>query len=228
MTVDGSARQRRRMLDEQLIPRGIRDEAVLAAMGSVPRELFVPPDQVDYAYHDRPLPIEDGQTISQPYIVALMTELASVSPNDRVLEIGAGSGYAAAVLGSIAERVFTIERHSRLAELARSRLAAAGIANVQVIVGDGTVGLPDEAPFDAILVTAAGPDVPKPLLEQLAVGGRLVMPVETRFGHQQLVVVQRGADAEYRQESVLGVAFVPLIGEFGHPDSGRGGTRPPA
>jgi protein-L-isoaspartate(D-aspartate) O-methyltransferase len=209
--------RRNAMVETHLVPRGIRDRRVLEAMRTVPRHLFVPQDQVHYAYDDRPLPIGSGQTISQPYIVAFMTEQARIEADARVLEIGTGSGYAAAVLGAVAARVYTIERHPELAETASDRLSEAGAANVEVVVGDGTLGLPGEAPFDAILATASGPGVPEPLVDQLAVGGRLVMPVEHRFGHQQLVVVVRTEDA-YEEEAVLGVAFVPLIGEYGHPE----------
>lgn len=205
------------MVETQLVPRGIRDRRVLEAMRTVPRHLFVPADQVHYAYDDRPLPIGSGQTISQPYIVAFMTEQARIEADARVLEIGTGSGYAAAVLGTVAARVYTIERHPELARTASDRLSQAGATNVKVVVGDGTLGLPDEAPFDAILATASGPGVPQPLVDQLAVGGRLVMPVEHRYGHQQLVVVTRNEDG-YEEEAVLGVAFVPLIGEYGHPE----------
>jgi protein-L-isoaspartate(D-aspartate) O-methyltransferase len=209
--------RRTAMVESQLVPRGIRDRRVLEAMRTVPRHLFVPAQQLDYAYDDRPLPIERGQTISQPYIVAFMVEQARIGADARVLEIGTGSGYAAAVLGAVAARVHTIERHPELARTATERLEEAGATNVEVVVGDGTLGLPGEAPFDAILVTASGPGVPQPLLDQLAVGGRLVMPVEHRYGHQQLVVVARTEDG-YEEEAVLGVAFVPLIGEYGHPE----------
>ena len=214
--VDFEAR-RRAMVVSQLVPRGIRDPRVLDAMRTVPRHLFVPPGQLDYAYSDRPLPIGSGQTISQPYIVAFMAEQAGIAPDARVLEIGTGSGYAAAVLGALAAKVYTIERRPELAETARRRLLEAGATNVEVLVGDGTLGLAEQAPFDAILATAAGPGVPGPLVDQLTVDGRLIMPVEHRFGHQQLVVVQRTADG-YDEEAVLGVAFVPLIGEYGHPE----------
>lgn len=205
------------MVETQLVPRGIRDTRVLAAMRTVPRHLFVPPDQADYAHDDRPLPIGSGQTISQPYIVAFMAEQARIGADARVLEIGTGSGYAAAVLGVLAAQVYTIERHPELAETARTRMEDAGVTNVEVVVGDGTLGLPAEAPFDAILATASGPDVPGPLIEQLRVGARLVMPVERRHGHQQLLVIERTEDG-YDEQAVLGVAFVPLIGEYGHPE----------
>lgn len=209
--------RRQTMLESQLIPRGIRDVRVLAAMGAVPREEFVPDYLRRYAYDDRPLPIEAGQTISQPFIVAFMAEAAKLQPGDRVLEIGTGSGYAAAVLSCIAKRVFSIERHPELAELALERMTRLGFTNVEVITGDGTLGLPSEAPFDAIVATAAGPDIPGPLRDELAVGGRLVMPVERRKGHQELIVLTRVDEDEYEEAAVLGVAFVPLIGEHGHP-----------
>jgi protein-L-isoaspartate(D-aspartate) O-methyltransferase len=210
--------RRHAMVDSQLVPRGIRDSAVLDAMRAVPRELFVPPSQVSFAYQDRPLPIENGQTISQPYIVAFMTEAAGISQDARVLEIGTGSGYAAAVLAAIAAQVYTIERHPALAQSAQQRFEKLGVTNVTVIAADGTLGLPTAAPFDAILATAAGPLLPPPLLQQLTIGGRLVMPVERRYGHQQLTIVERVAEEEYREQDLLGVAFVPLIGRFGHPD----------
>jgi protein-L-isoaspartate(D-aspartate) O-methyltransferase len=209
--------RRSAMVESQLVSRGIRDPRVLSAMRSIPRHLFVPPDQVAYAYQDRPLPIGSAQTISQPYIVAVMTELARIEPGATVLEIGTGSGYAAAVLGALAARVYTIERRPELADTAGRRLLDAGATNVRVIVGDGTLGLPARAPFDAILATAAGPALPEPLVDQLRIGGRLVIPLEHRYGHQQLVVVERTADG-YDEEAVLGVAFVPLIGEYGHPE----------
>jgi protein-L-isoaspartate(D-aspartate) O-methyltransferase len=212
------ARARAAMVDGQLVPRGIRDPRVLDAMRSVPRERFVPSQQVDYAYQDRPLPIGDGQTISQPYIVAFMAEAASVGPDDRVLEIGTGSGYGAAVLGALAASVVTVERHGSLADSARRVLAGLGYRNVEVVLGDGTLGFPDRAPFDVIIVTAAGPDVPGPLRDQLAVGGRIVMPVEYRYGFQQLVRLERVSEDEFTEEFLLGVAFVPLIGEHGHSD----------
>jgi protein-L-isoaspartate(D-aspartate) O-methyltransferase len=212
------ARARAAMVDGQLVPRGIRDPRVLDAMRSVPRERFVPSQQVDYAYQDRPLPIGDGQTISQPYIVAFMAEAASVGPDDRVLEIGTGSGYGAAVLGALAASVVTVERRGSLAASARRVLAGLGYRNVEVVLGDGTLGFPDRAPFDVIIVTAAGPDVPGPLRDQLAVGGRIVMPVEYRYGFQQLVRLERVSEDEFTEEFLLGVAFVPLIGEHGHSD----------
>lgn len=217
--MDNYQQQRRAaMVSEQLRPRGIRDPRVLEAMATVPREQFVPSTLSSHAYDDRPLPIQAGQTISQPYIVAFMTEAAQIAPDARVLEIGTGSGYAAAVLSLLAAEVFTVERHAQLAQSASERMTRLQYTNVHVITSDGTRGLPDHAPFDAILVTASGPDIPAALLEQLSIGGRLVMPVERRHGHQQLVVVVRAMEDDFVEEAVLGVAFVPLIGEFGHPE----------
>lgn len=206
------------MLARHLRERGIDDERVLLAMATVPREEFVADHLRRYAFADRPLPIEEGQTISQPYIVAFMAQAAQVEEGDRVLEVGAGSGYGAAVLGMLASRVDTIERHARLAEQAAARMLRLGFRNVHVHSADGTLGLPERAPFDAIVVTAAGPTVPPPLLEQLAPGGRLVMPVEHRHGHQRLLLVRRDADGRITESPLLGVAFVPLVGDHGHPE----------
>lgn len=205
---------RQRMVERQIKARGIRDPAVLHALGVVPREMFVPHELEDEAYEDRPLPIEAEQTISQPYIVALMTEAAKLARTSTVLEIGTGSGYAAAVLAEIAKRVYTVERHRELADLARGRLAALGYANVEVRCGDGTLGWEEHAPFDAILVAAGGPDVPDALLAQLAIGGRLVIPVGTSRD-QELVRVTRVGETEYRRDDLGAVVFVPLIGEQG-------------
>ncbi|AWB89432.1 protein-L-isoaspartate(D-aspartate) O-methyltransferase [Homoserinimonas hongtaonis] len=207
--------KRVRMVDHDLRDRGVRDERVLAAMARVPREEFVPQHSRASAFDDNPLPIGDGQTISQPYIVAFMAEAARITPGDTVLEIGTGSGYGAAVLASLAAQVHTIERHATLAARAAETLERVGFDTVQVHVGDGTVGLADEAPFDAIVVTASGPEIPSPLLEQLADGGRIVMPVERRRGHQQLMRATRSGD-DFAEESLLGVVFVPLIGEHGY------------
>jgi protein-L-isoaspartate(D-aspartate) O-methyltransferase len=206
-------RDRDRMVDEQIARRGVRDERVLEAMRTVPRHEFVAPGSADSAYSDFPLHIPERQTISQPYIVAVMTEAARIRPDDRVLEIGTGSGYAAAVLAVLAARVFTIERIPSLAATAAARLAA--YENVTVVTGDGTLGLPGEAPFDAILVTAAGPEIPAPLREQMAIGGRLVLPRDIPNGGQRLVRVTRLADTEWEQEILIPVTFVPLIGEHG-------------
>ncbi len=209
------AAQRDAMVREQLESRGVRDPAVLAAMREVPREEFVPPELKGEAYDDNPLPIGEGQTISQPYMVAYMSEALELSPSHRVLEIGTGSGYAAAVLSRIVDRVYTVERLAGLAESARQRLLRLGYANVQVQVGDGSLGLPDWAPYDAIVVTAGAPGVPKLLAEQLAIGGRLVIPVGTNSYFQILVRVRRTSESEYREEELFEVRFVPLIGAAG-------------
>jgi protein-L-isoaspartate(D-aspartate) O-methyltransferase len=202
------------MVDNQIAARGVRDTAVLGAMREVPRERFVPEPLGEFAYEDTPLPIEAGQTISQPYIVAYMIEAAAIGADDRVLEIGAGSGYAAAVISRIARQVHAIERHPELAELARARMAALGYTNVDIRTGDGTRGLPEAAPFDAILIAAGGPSIPKPLCRQLAVGGRLVMPVGDA-DLQKLVRATRTADDRYDEEDIGDVRFVPLIGAHG-------------
>jgi protein-L-isoaspartate(D-aspartate) O-methyltransferase len=207
--------QRRAMVRDQLQNRGISDLFVLNAMGKVRREAFVPPDERDFAYSDGPLPIGHGQTISQPFIVALMTEALKLSGGERVLEIGTGSGYAAAVLAEIASEVFTIERIAELAEDAKQALEREGYANVHVTSDDGTLGWKDHAPYDAIVATAAGPSVPQSLKGQLRIGGRLVMPVGSQFGSQRLVRVTRVTQTEYQQEELDWVRFVPLIGEQG-------------
>ncbi len=202
------------MVERQIRARGVSDPRVLAAMASVPREAFLPPQLAEFAYEDRPLPIEAGQTISQPYIVALMAEALQLKPDEDVLEIGAGSGYAAAVLAGVARRVYTIERHDELAELARERLAQLGYKNAEVRCGDGTLGWPEHAPYGAIVAAAGGPDVPPALIEQLAIGGRLVMPVGTSRA-QELVRITRVSETELRREELGAVQFVPLIGEQG-------------
>ena len=204
---------RERMVREQIEARGVTDLRVLEAMRRVPRHLFVPPDYRDLAYSDGPLPIGHGQTISQPFIVAYMTALLRLKCDEKVLEIGTGSGYQAAVLAHLAREVHTVERIPALAEQARQRLEALGLDNVTVHLGDGTLGLPELAPFDAILVTAAAPKVPQSLLDQLADGGRLVIPVGSR-GVQYLERWLRFGD-EFRRQVLDPVAFVPLIGEEG-------------
>ena len=227
MPMDELERKRRRMVNESLVAREIHDHAVLEAMSSVPREAFLPPGLAEFAYDDAPLPIEAGQTISQPYIVALMTEALRLAPGDRVLEIGTGSGYAAAILARIAREVFTVERHEILARTAQARLRELGFANVSVRHGDGSLGWPEHAPYDAIVVAAGGPDVPSALIDQLAVGGRLVMPVGENRALQQLVRVQRTPSGDLRTEELGDVRFVPLIGAQGW-DAGetrRGGRR---
>ena len=212
---DTYAAARARMVAEQIAGRGIDDPAVLRAMRLVPRERFVPRASRPYAYDDGPLPIPANQTISQPYVVATMIAALALRPTDRVLEIGAGSGYAAAVLSRIAAEVYTVERHAELADYARQRLAALGYDNVRLWQGDGTRGWPEHAPYDAIIVAAGGPAVPASLRAQLAAGGRLVMPVGRSRQHQTLVLVRRHADGSYAEERLAPVAFVPLIGEEG-------------
>jgi protein-L-isoaspartate(D-aspartate) O-methyltransferase len=207
--------QRRDMVENQLKARGIRDHRVLEAMGEVPRERFVPARHHDLAYEDAPLPIEEGQTISQPYIVALMAEAARIQPTDRVLEVGAGSGYATAVLSRLAKDVHGIEWHQALASLATARLEALDYENAHVMHGDGTLGWPDRAPFDAIIVSAGGPDVPHAMLGQLAIGGRLVIPVGTDPRSQDLLLITRTAEHAYERSSLGSVQFVPLVGAEG-------------
>jgi protein-L-isoaspartate(D-aspartate) O-methyltransferase len=199
------------MVLHQLQARGLTDERVLRAMASVPRELFLPPELSEYAYVDSPLPIEAEQTISQPYIVALMAQALELGPDDRVLEVGAGSGYAAAVLSRIAGEVYAVERHEELARLAAERLRALGFDNAHVRHGDGRLGWPEHAPFDAIQVTAAGEEVPRPLLEQLAIGGRLVIPVGEYLRAQSLRRIKRISQDEYQDEDLGPVQFVPLL-----------------
>ncbi|RTL61233.1 MAG: protein-L-isoaspartate(D-aspartate) O-methyltransferase [Hyphomicrobiales bacterium] len=211
-------RERDAFVQRQIEARGIRDRRVLDAMRSVPRELFVPEDQRAHAYEDHPLPIGAGQTISQPYIVGFMIEALGLRGGEKVLEVGAGSGYAAAVLSKIAGEVFTIERIGALVRFATDNLAAAGCSNVHVRHGDGTQGWATEAPFDAILVSAGAPDVPPSLMHQLKVGGRLVIPVGKDPSTQELVRVTRTSDGDWSYEDVAGVRFVPLIGKEGWED----------
>jgi protein-L-isoaspartate(D-aspartate) O-methyltransferase len=206
-------RERERMVERQLAARGIADQRVLDAMRRVPREAFVAPDLARYAYDDGPLPIGEGQTISQPYIVALMTEAARIGPQSRVLEVGTGSGYAAAVLAEVAAEVVTIERHAALANDARQVLQQLGYRNVTVIEGDGSRGVPERAPYDAILVAAGAPAPPDSLKTQLADGGRLVIPVSSN-AHQDLRVITRRGDT-FEEEDLGPVRFVPLLGKEG-------------
>ena len=208
---------RDRMVAGQIAARGVEDPLVLDAMRAVPREDFVPADLAEYAYEDGPLPIGHGQTISQPYIVAVMTAAARVRPGNRVLEIGTGSGYGAAVLSEIAGDVYTVERIEGLADSARDRLAALGYGNVHVRCGDGTLGWAEHAPYDAIIVTAGGPTVPRALLDQLKPGGRLVMPLGSELRAQRLIRRTRTGPETYTQDDLEWVAFVPLIGEQGWP-----------
>lgn len=205
---------RRQMVETQLVRRGIADRLVLDAFRRVPRERFLPPALAEFAYRDTPLPIAEGQTISQPYIVAATVEALALSGGERVLEVGAGSGYAAAILSLIANEVFAIERHASLADAARERLWQLGYRNVHVVHGDGTLGLVEHAPFDAIAVAAGAPEVPRALLEQLVPGGRLVIPVGPDESRQVLTRIVRDVDG-YREEPLQDVHFVPLIGEQG-------------
>ena len=223
---DGHAGARRHMMEVDLAGRDITDPQVLAALERVPRHLFVDATHAGQAYDDRALPIGRGQTISQPYIVAFTAQALSVAPGDRVLEVGTGSGYAAAVLAELGATVVTVERDPSLASTARSRLDALGYSRVKVIQADGSRGCPDRAPFDAISVAAAAPSVPEPLVAQLQVGGRLVVPVGGRRSDQRLVrVVRTGEGTEV--EDLLPVAFVPLVGRAGWPDSQTGLRRGP-
>lgn len=218
MTEDSYAALRERMVDQQIRARGVVDPRVLAAMRKVPRHLFIPPHLWDQAYDDYPLPIGEDQTISQPYIVALMTELLEIKEMDRVLEIGTGSGYQAAILAELAATVLSIDRVGGLADQARQVLDSLGYTNVRIRVGDGTLGWPEEMPFDAIIVTAGAPKVPRPLTEQLALGGRLVIPVGDVWS-QTLTCVRKtreGLKFEYHG----GCRFVRLIGKYGW-DGGR-------
>jgi protein-L-isoaspartate(D-aspartate) O-methyltransferase len=212
---------REQMVERQIAGRGIRNPRLLQAMREVPREAFVPAALADQAYEDSPLPIEADQTISQPYIVALMIEAAGIAPGGKILEIGAGSGYAAAVMSRIAERVIAIERHRELAELAEARMRQLGYDNVRIVHGDGSAGLPDEAPFEAILAAASGSHVPEILKRQLAIGGTLVMPIGEPGAVQSLVAVTRTADETYRTRDLGPVRFVPLIGEQGWNEKGE-------
>jgi protein-L-isoaspartate(D-aspartate) O-methyltransferase len=214
--MDRYRRQRQRMVDSQIRSRGVVDLRVVAAMEKIPRHLFVDEALQDQAYNDNPLPIEAGQTISQPYIVALMTEAIELHGREKVLEVGTGSGYQTAILAELADRVFSIERIATLASRARRLLDQFGYFNVAIRVGDGTYGWREEAPFDAILVSAGAPRVPAILVEQLAVGGRLVLPVGSRLS-QELVKLTRtsAAPGDVTQEHLGGCRFVDLIGEYG-------------
>jgi protein-L-isoaspartate(D-aspartate) O-methyltransferase len=212
------AAEREAMVEQQLKRRGITERAILDAFLEVPREAFVSPEYAHLAHGDHPLPIEAGQTISQPYIVGLMIQAAGIAPGEKVLEVGAGSGYAAAVIGRIAAKVIAIERQHDLVEVARERLARLGYDNVTILEGDGTKGCAEEAPFDAILAAASGSHVPKPLLDQLADGGCIVMPLGSPGWVQELVRVSKRPDGTVDRENLGGVRFVPLIGEEGWKD----------
>lgn len=209
------AAEREAMVERQLKRRGISQTQILDAFRAVPREAFVSPDLAHLAYEDHPLPIEAKQTISQPYIVALMIEAAEISGSDKVLEVGSGSGYAAAVISRIAARVVGIERQHVLVEVARERMDRLGYDNVEIIEGDGTLGWPDAAPYDAILAAASGSHVPTSLIEQLNTGGRTVMPLGDPGWVQTLVKLKKREDGTLQQADLGGVRFVPLIGAEG-------------
>jgi len=217
---------REKMVERQIAARGILDRRVLDAMRSVPRELFVPEHLAEFAFEDAPLPIEADQTISQPYIVALMLEAAELEGDDKVLEVGAGSGYASAIIAQLVDEVVAIERHAELARLAGERMERLGLEHVSIYEGDGTGGYPAKAPFDAIIVSASGSHVPDVLLQQLEIGGRLVMPVGEPHEVQKLIKVTRAGEDDYEQEELGAVRFVPLIGRHGWTDKGeRSDTR---
>jgi protein-L-isoaspartate(D-aspartate) O-methyltransferase len=217
MPGDEFEKARERMVDLQIVRRGIKDPRVIAAMKKVPRHLFVSESLRSQAYEDHPLLIEEKQTISQPYIVALMTEALQLKGHEKVLEIGTGSGYQTAILAELADKVFTIERIPLLAEKARKRLEELGYKNIVYRIGDGSLGWPEEAPFDGILVSAAAPSIPQPLIDQLAMGGRLIIPVGDRLS-QELVLVERVPEG-IRKSFLGGVRFVDLIGKWGWSES---------
>ena len=210
---DDFDKARVRMVEDQLVARGISDERVLQAMRQVPRHLFVPESRRSHAYHDRPLSIGYEQTISQPYIVAYMTALLKLTGEEKVLEIGTGSGYQSAILCQVARQVISIECINELANSATKTLTSLGYDTVKVVLGDGSFGLPDEAPFDAIMLTAAAPEIPMPLCHQLTDGGRLVGPIGSRYD-QTLVRLRRRGD-DWERETLGPVIFVPLVGEHG-------------
>ncbi|MCL6699745.1 protein-L-isoaspartate(D-aspartate) O-methyltransferase [Sphingomonas sp. NSE70-1] len=206
---------RERMVERQIAARGLDDPALLAAFRAVPREDFLSGDYADYAYQDSPLPIESGQTISQPYIVALTIYAAGIAAGCRVLEVGAGSGYAAAVIGQIAGDVIAVERHRELVDLAQLRMRRLGYGNVRIVEGDGTLGWPEGAPFDAIVAAASGSHVPQSWIAQLKPGGRIVMPIGEAHAVQTLLKVTKHGDGSLSHEDLGGVRFVPLIGAEG-------------
>jgi protein-L-isoaspartate(D-aspartate) O-methyltransferase len=208
------ASERFSMVESQLRQRGISDERLLAAMSKVPRHEFVSRQNWNEAYADHPVPIAEKQTTSQPYMIAAMVQAAQIKPEDRVLEIGAGSGYQTALLAELASQVFAVERYGSLAEAAQKTLERLGYRNTKIVTGDGSLGLPEAAPFDAIIVSAAAPRIPQALMEQLAVGGRLLVPVG-ESDQQLLQLVQRNADGSTTVRTLEGCRFVPLIGEQG-------------
>ena len=206
---------RERMIERHIEGRGLDNPALIAAFRAVPREAFVSGDYAEGAYADSPLPIESGQTISQPYIVALTIDAAEIGPGDKVLEIGAGSGYAAAVIGQIARQVIAVERHHELVRIADERMRRMGYDNVVIVEGDGTLGCPEEAPFDAIVAAASGSHVPQVLLDQLKPGGRIVMPLGDPGSIQRLITVPKHEDRTLEQANLGAVRFVPLVGTHG-------------
>ncbi len=214
--MDRYAKQRKKMVDSQIRSRGVRDERVLRAMEKIPRHLFIDEGLIDQAYNDNPLPIGEKQTISQPYIVALMAEALKLKGREKVLELGTGSGYQAAILAELADRVFTVERIASLAQKARKLLESLNYYNVVIRVGDGTYGWREESPFDAIAVSAGSPSIPRMLVEQLAIGGRLVIPVGGRHS-QSLIKLTRLSENpdDVKKEDLGGCRFVSLIGEHG-------------
>jgi protein-L-isoaspartate(D-aspartate) O-methyltransferase len=212
------AEERLAMVRSQLYDRGITDREVLGAMSNVPRHLFVPEQERRRAYADTPLPIGHGQTISQPYMVALMTWLLNISPGDRILEVGTGSGYQAAVLAELTNQVYSIEIIEALAEGARNSLASAGYTQVKIRRGDGYYGWPDAAPFQGIIITAAAGHVPPPLIEQLAPGGRIIVPLGNPYQIQILTIVEKDAEGRVRSEQLMPVRFVPMTGKIGGPE----------
>lgn len=211
--LDKYKRLREWMVDTQIVERGIRDERVIEVMKKIPRHIFVPENIMDNAYDDRALPIGYGQTISQPYIVALMTELLELKGDEKVLEIGTGSGYQAAVLAELAKEVHTVERVEALAKEAMKKFEKLNIKNIKVYIKDGTEGIPEEAPFDRIIITAATPDLPEPLIKQLKEGGIIVAPVGERYSQHILKAIKK--DEELERHYLIPVAFVPLIGKYG-------------
>ncbi len=214
MEANDFGRLREQMVSRQLQARGISDEKILNAFRAVPRQRFVPDEQRSCAYNDSPVPIGSSQTISQPYMVALMTQALAAGVGAKVLEVGTGSGYQAAILAYLGVRVYSIERLPQLAQRAKRLLAELGYS-VEIKVDDGTLGWPEQAPFDRIMVTAATPKIPPPLIEQLVVGGKLVIPVGGSFG-QELVVVSRLGLAQVKEEKICGCIFVPLVGKYGY------------
>ncbi len=214
MNPEAYSEERHAMVESQIRARGITNPRLLEVMSSVPRHCFIPKELESNAYEDRPLNIGSHQTISQPYMVAVMTDVLDPQPGDRVLEIGTGSGYQEAILAALADEVVTVERHEELAEQAASRFDELGFSNIRVVVGDGTTGVPEYAPYDRILVTAASPHIPAPLMEQLKTPGRLLCPVGSREA-QRLVVLDRTPDGRIEERESVGCVFVPLVGREG-------------